>query len=208
MLCSTRDVALMSLRPMLFASRIEPLISVANSRDVSLVPKIVEWFRTNLRNPEPSTIHMVEREADRLLSGKIEGQPESEDHVHMISALAEILGVQRTASMIADGDWKQGAWDAYFDGIKVFIDPGTFTRFGQLVQCKRPLFGSSIDTSWSYYGYLFHEEARQLLEGLSSAAASHPEIASGSFIDGFHNEITGWLQQVLDRRSDLWLFAS
>ena len=193
---------------MLFASRIGPLILAAESRDVSLVPRIVDWFRTNLTNPEPSTIHMVEREADRLLSGKIEGQPESEDHVHIISALAEILGVQESASMIADGDWKQGAWDLYFDGIRMFIDPGTNTRFGQLVQRKRPLFGSSMDTSWSYYGYLFHEEARLLLAGLRSAATSHPKIASSRFIDGFHTEITAWLGEVQKRETDLWLFAS
>jgi hypothetical protein len=193
---------------MLFASRLEPLICAVETRDVSLVPRVVEWFHANLKNPDPATLNMVKREAERLLSGMLKGQAESENHVHIVSALANILAVQDEASMIADGDWKQTAWDTYFDAIKMLIDPETSEHFGQLAQRKRPLFGSSIETTWPYYGYLLREEVYQLLAGLNSIAISHPEIASESFIDGFHNEITGWLRTVQERTTDLWLFAA
>jgi hypothetical protein len=193
---------------MLFASRLEPLLSAAESQDVTLVPKILEWFRANLNEPDAATLGLVEREAGRLLRGDVRGQAESEDHVHIVSAVAQILGVREESSMIADGNWKQGAWDTYFERIEDVIDSGTSLQFGHLVQCTRPVFGASISTSWAYYGYLFRREAAELLAGLNAAAAAHPEIASSTFIDGFHNELSGWVQQALDRRTDLWLFAS
>src|ERR1700722_12544064 len=115
----------MSLRPMLFASSVQPLISAADSEDVSLIPRVVEWFSTSLEESDPSTIDMVKREAERLLSGNLKGQAESEDHVQIVSALAKILAVEIEASMIADGNWKQPAWDAYFSAIKRFIDSRT-----------------------------------------------------------------------------------
>lgn len=46
-----------------------------------------------------------------------------------------------------------------------------------------------------------------MLAALEQAAADHPEIASTGFIDGFHNELVGWLRQVEERKTDLWLYA-
>jgi hypothetical protein len=151
---------------------------------------------------------MVKHEATRLLSGGVKGQPETEDQVYVISRLAEVLGVQAEASQVADGDWKQGAWDEYFEELEASLDAQPILCFGYLTQCKRPLFGSTIDTSWAYYGYLFNEEVQNLLAGLNSAARSRPEIASDDFINGFHNQITGWLKQAQERGTDLWLFAA
>ncbi len=193
---------------MLFATRIEPIIAAARSGQVELVTRIVDWFRTNLDDPSPATLEMVEREAKNLLGGNMKGRPESEDHVYIISALAEVLGVQTPDVMIADGTWKQSAWYDYYDGIKLFIDEVTRDRYGQLALCKRPIFGSRIDTNWAYYGYLFNNEAQQLYAGLARIAIAHPEIASASFVDGFHNELVGWLRHVVERKTDLWLFAS
>jgi hypothetical protein len=193
---------------MLFASHVQPLIYAARSGDVSLVPKVVEWFRTNLIDPQPPTLEMLTREADRLLSGRLKGHAETEDHVQIISALANILGVQGKSFMIADGAWKQEAWDVYFDAIKGYVGQETALRFAQLAQCKRPLFGSSIETGWSYYGYLLAEEVCQLLAGLNSTATSHPDIASSNFINGFHDELIGWLHHAQERTTDLWLYAA
>lgn len=105
----------MSLRPMLYATDVRPLLSAASSRDVSLVERVVDWFRNNLRDPKPDTLDMARREAELLLSGAHAGRPESEDHVGIVSELAQLLGVQNHEAMIADGGWKWSAWDDYFE---------------------------------------------------------------------------------------------
>lgn len=198
----------MSLRPMLFAARLEPLMSAVQSRDVSLVPIVVDWFRTHLRDPQPSTLDMVRAETEKLLGGNISGGAESEDHVHIVSALATVLNMQVSPALITDDTWKQGAWNEYLEGVRAFLDPITEERLGQLALCKRPLFGSSINTSWSYYGYLFNGEVRELMAGLDELAHLHSEIRSPSFVEGFHFHLASWLRAVDSRAADLWLFAS
>jgi len=197
----------MSLRPMLYATNVKPLLAAASSRDLSLVERIVDWFRNNLPDPKPDTLDMARRETERLLSGAQAGRPESEDHVGIVSALAQLLGVQNHEAMIADGDWKWLAWDDYFEEAGPLLSTSAREQFGQLAHGERPLFGSAIESGWSYYGYLLNNEVQQLLAALEQAAADHPKIASTEFIDGFHNELVGWLHQVEERKTDLWLFA-
>ena len=193
---------------MLYTAQLEPLMTAVESRDVSLVPKVVDWFRNHLRDPDPSALNMVSIETEKLLSGEISGRAESEDHVHIVSALAAILNVQVSSGLITDGTWKQSAWTEYLEGVRIVLDPLSEKRLEQLTLCKRPLFGSSINTSWSYYGYLFNREVSELIAGLDLVANLHPQICSPSFVEGFHLNLASWLRMVDSRAADLWLFAS
>lgn len=186
---------------MLYGSSLAPLRTAAAARDVSLLQSVIETFPADVRD-------VARRGATTLFAPDSAGKPESEDQVHVVSALARVLGVERDESMIADGGWKDEAWEDYFQSVRDDLDDRARELFGLLAHKNRPLFGTSIQTSWSYYGYLLLNEVRELLAALERLQEARPEVASPGFIDGFHSELVGWLRQVVDRQTDLWLFAS
>lgn len=194
----------MSLRPMLYATDVSPLLKAASSRNVSLVEGIVTYFRENLDDPDEDTLEMAREEGEQLLRGAYADEAESEDHVNIVSALAVSLGVQDEERMIADGSWKQSGWDEYGELVGPMLPPTAWEKFAFLTQRVRPLFGSEIESDWSYYGYLLLGEVKQLRTALEQLANERPEIASSEF----HNEFVGWLRQAEERNSDMWLFAS
>lgn len=168
---------------------------------MSLVNRVVETFKPEHRD-------LARREATALFASDSANKPESEDQVHIVSAMARILGVQRNEAMIADGDWGDRAWEDYFKGVRESLDGRARELFGFLAQQKRPLFGSSIQTTWAYYGYLLLDEVQELLAALQRLEQARPGVASAEFIDGFHSELVEWLRQAVDRQTDLWLFAA
>jgi hypothetical protein len=193
---------------MLFAASLEPLLTAVQKRDVSLVAKVVVWFKENLSDPEPSLLKMAEDESRTLLSGQQQGKAESEEHMHIVSAMAKVLGVQMNENQIADGDWKQAAWDDYFQYASPHLPAAAITLWQNLCACKRPLFGNKVETSWAYYGYLTGAEAEALLSALDAMAETHSEGLYAAGIGEFHEVLVGWLNEVKTRKTDLWLFAA
>jgi len=194
----------MSLRPMLYATDVSPLLKAASSRNVSLVDGIVAYFRENLDDPDEDTLEMAREESEQLLGGAYADEPESEDHVNIVSALAASLRVQDEEHMIADGTWKQSGWDEYCELVGPILAPSDWEKMALLTQGVRPLFGTEIESDWSYYGYLLLGEVKQLRTALEQLAAEHPNVAESEF----HKEFVGWLRQAEERNSDVWLFAS
>jgi hypothetical protein len=142
------------------------------------------------------------------LSGQLSSEVETEYHVHIVAALAAILGVQVPPNQIADGTWKDDAWREYGYALLDTAPRDIVSTYGLLIDQQRPLFGVAGASNWSYYGYLSRVEVHSLRTALERTADAFPHIASGDFIDGFHEVIVGWLCECESRGTDMWLYAT
>jgi hypothetical protein len=192
---------------MLYAADVNPLLAVASARDMSFVPRIVQWFREHLLEPKPETLDLARCRAERLLSGAHASEPETDEDAYIVQAMAAILGISSLENMIADGGWKHPAWVEYAEGVGPLLAPLAQELLAALTAPKRPLFGSAISSTWPYYSYLRREEVPTLREALEKAAIDHPEITLVEFVDGFHNDLLVWLTEAEKRGTDIWLYA-
>jgi hypothetical protein len=186
-----------SLRPMVFASRVEPILRVATSRDPSCADSVVQSLRAGIG--ENGRL-----QAMALLSGEFAGKPETDEYIYVVAEIARALGVQTDEALIANGYWKQSAWQAYFSDIWELLD----ARGRELVEllATRPVFGGSFESTWPYYGYLMLGEVSELLAKVEDAAKAKPDLAWSDW-GRFHGELVGWLRVVEERGTDLWLVA-
>jgi hypothetical protein len=202
---------IMSLRPMIYASDVDRLHAVFGSGDEALAAKVAATLeeRVDKKAHEPA----LRAVAGDLRKAVMEGVPvkglrdETELHAVAIDALAGHLGLDHPDAMVHDGDWKHGAWEDYLDEAGEALDKATGPLMEYLVH-GRALLGEGIRSGWSYYAYLSLDEVVRLCDGLTVSARKHPEIADEDFIDGFHNELVGWLDSILKRKKALWLYAS
>lgn len=193
----------MSLRPSIYAADIAKFrASIAGER-APLVPSVEHWLR---KRGLKATAAQVHRDMDQLVAGVWAGKPERDEQVLLVAALAHACGVDAESAMIHWGNWKIGAYEDYFDAVKSLLPPASVKCF-EFVRTGRPLFGSGMDTEWSYYSYLTAEEVRSLLADLAAAHALSPELDAADCIHGFPTEFRGWIKQIEDRGADLWLFA-
>jgi hypothetical protein len=192
----------MSLRPMIYAVDLAPLITIANSNDASMAERVGDSFWSRLMDRKGWTQERARQEAFTLLSGGLYGKPETETHVCMVHYLAEMLGIGAEGSVVADGAWKISAWGHYLEHV--------FPQLGKWPQellsnfFGRPLFGTEIQTSWSHYGYLLGSEVDELLTALRVLSEWPHEKAH---LADFHQELISWLEEIRKRKSDLWLYA-
>jgi len=148
----------------------------------------------------------VRRAADELLSGGFDGRTELDTHVYAIVTIAQALGFQSEASEIHFGDWPIGAYHEYLDLLAPVL-PAVSREIYAHFLAGRPLIGDGIDTEWSYYSFLWAQEVRHLLSDLSQIHAMTPALNTKECIHGFPNEFRGWLNEVVRRSADLWVFA-
>jgi hypothetical protein len=187
----------MSLRPMLFASSVEPILRAARSCDRSCVDSVIESLA-------PGISEKGRRQAMALLSGEFSGKPETDEYIYLVGAIARAVGVQTDEALIADGQWKQSAWFAYLSEIWEHL--GTRGRGLAELLASRPLFGCSFESTWPHYGYLTLGEVLELLAMVEDVAKTKPDLVASDW-GRFHSELVGWLRMVAERRTDLWLFA-
>lgn len=201
----------MSLRPMIYAADVGRLRAVFGSGDEALASKVILALegRVDKKGHGPAQ----RAAADDLRKAVRDGVPvaglgdETELHAVAVDVLVGHLGLDAPEAMVHDGDWKHGAWQDYLDEAGEALGKATGRLMEYLVH-GRPLLGRGIKSGWSYYAYLSGDEVRQLRDGLTAAAKKNPEIADEDFIDGFHNELVGWLEAISRRGKGLWLFAS
>lgn len=193
----------MSLRPMIFAADLEPLLKIAESSDTTMAERVGDHYWSRLMNRNGWTQYSVRQVAHSLLSGAIVGKPENDMHVHMVFYLAGMLGIGKEGSAVADGHWNVRGWAHYAEHVFPHLEKWPQELFANLF--GRPLFGMEIQSSWSYYGYLLASEVEELLVALHAIT---PLASVTGHDPEFHQELISWLQAVLNRRSDLWLYAS
>lgn len=108
--------------------------------------------------------------------------------------------------MIHWGDWKIGVYEKYVEMVTSLLPPAS-VKYLEFVCSGRPLFGSEMETEWSYYSYLAADEVETLSAELATAHSRSPELDAADCVRGFPTEFRGWLKQIVDRGADLWLFA-
>ena len=193
----------MSLRPSLYAADITRFrASIAGDR-APLVRSVEDWLREH--GPE-ATAADIYRNMDQLIAGAWARKPERDEQVLLVAGLAHACGVDSESTMIHWGNWKIGAYEDYFDAVKSILPPASVKCF-EFVRSGRPLFGSEMETEWSYYSYLTADEVRSFSADLAAAHARSPELDSKDSIHGFPTEFRGWMKQIEERNADLWLFA-
>lgn len=114
-----------------------------------------------------------------------------------------MLGMMKEGSAIADGHWNVRGWAHYAEHVFPHLKKWPQELFANLF--GRPLFGIEIQSSWSYYGFLLNSEVAELLASLQALAGLAPVTEHDP---EFHQELISWLQEVLNRKCDLWLYAS
>jgi hypothetical protein len=72
----------------------------------------------------------------------------------------------------------------------------------------RAIFGRRIDTPWSYYGFLSLPQVRTLHAALATLQDDDPSLRGEPFMDGFLDELMGWLQTVESNNQDLWFYCA
>ncbi len=202
----------MSLRPMLYAADLGRLHTLLGSGNAALAARLLDDLRKRAEESGASAaeVEEVDKTIERAIHepAPLKGlKVENANHVAAIDRLASEAKLGKRASMIHDGDWKHFAWTDYLDEAGPKMDKATRTLAGHLVN-GRPLLGESMKSGWSYYAFLSNAEVRDLRDALAALGEEHPEIADEDFIDGFHNELVGWLDEVLNCKADLWLYAS
>jgi len=193
----------MSLRPSIYAADIAGFRALLAKKPSTLTQAVELWYREREFDETPKEI---EQAIDRLVSGAYSNQPESEEQIYLVAALAHAAGLDSESAEIHWGNWKIGAYDDYFTALTPLL-PDASLRYTQWLLHGRPLFGSRIITEWAYYSFLMADELRQLTADLAKAHTRVPELDSPNCIHGFPTEFRGWLRQVQDRDADLWLFA-
>jgi hypothetical protein len=193
----------LSLRPSIYTADLAKFrTSIAGERG-PLVQSIEPWL---IERGLKASAANVNRDLDQLLSGAWTGKPERDEHVLLVAGLAHACGVDSESAMIHWGNWKIGAYEDYFDAVKTLLPPASVRCF-EFVRSGRPLFGSGMETEWSYYSYLTADEVRSFSADLAAAHARSPELDSKDCIHGFPTEFRGWMKQIEERNADLWLFA-
>jgi hypothetical protein len=198
-----QEATALSLRPSIYAADIRHFRSAIAGERAPLVKSIEGWYRD--RGIEESAVE-INREIDSALGGGWAGRTESDRQVYLVAALACACDMESEAAMIHWGDWKIGAYDDYFDMLKPIL-PASIASLCEFIRSGRAMFGSRIETDWSYYSYLVAEEVRTLAAALDSAHVQSPDLDSPNCIHGFPTEFRGWIKQIEQRRADLWLFA-
>lgn len=74
----------MSLRPMIFAADLKPLLRIAESSDTTMAEPVSDHYWSRLMNRKGLTQDSVRQEAHSLLSGAFVGKPETDVHVDMV----------------------------------------------------------------------------------------------------------------------------
>jgi hypothetical protein len=87
------------------------------------------------------------------------------------------------------------------------FDPRTYQLLS-FIRDGRPMFGKRIITGWSYYAYLTSAELQELAAGVRQSQQGYPELASPECFEGFLLALLGWLDNITERKLDLWLFTA
>ena len=191
----------MSLRPMLYVADVQPLLDLRSMESSTIIDQVVDHFCKHLNNPDDQTLSLARTSAEGLLRQDASEKAESEDQANIVGAMASILNIQNESNSITDGDWKHQAWDDLLDDVEE-QSPAVAPLYVYLLY-GRPIFGSGIQSSWSYYAYLRLDEVRSLHEGLAGV-----KMDPGSELAEFYSELLDWLGTASKAEKDLWLFAS
>jgi hypothetical protein len=141
----------LSLRPSIFAADIAGFrSSLAAVGDLDLVDAVKQFMHDR---GSDATAAEIEREMKLLSSGGWAGKPEIDRQVYLVGAFAHVFGLDSDAAIIHWGDWKIGAYGDYFDAVKPVLPPPSMACC-EFLYSGRAMFGTEIDTEWSYYSYL------------------------------------------------------
>lgn len=210
----------MSLRPMLWSvPSVEPIRRIVGSNDAAWMEVVEAAIREREKEApdQRGESDGFRKAAAELLAGKVAG-PEKDDHVEVVNLWAEKVlplgGFDYDADpkaldpakprMLTDGDWKHMAWEDYRELVGPLVDEDVARLVDHLVE-GRPLAGTRIESSWSYYAWLDRPELDRLLGGLAAAGAE--EDFDADELEELHEELIEWLEGARACGA-LWLYAS
>lgn len=204
----------MSLRPEISGFNLKKMLSLFGCGDKKLIKEIQIELKKTL-----SDYPVITKKEFRELSKKgsviikqaiLKGAPfsdlvnENDSHV----AVADVFARHNQERCYTDSaDWKMGAFWGFESQYENKLDQTTKGLLSFLID-GRPLFGREIEQDWSYYAYLSLAEVKQLQAGLIKLQESCPELEGEEFMDGFIDELIGWLDTISGKNLDLWLYAS
>jgi hypothetical protein len=193
----------MSLRPEIFAFRLEPLRALFGSGSTDAITAIHQKLQ-ELAGEDADDEDIAEELnlAKSIVSRAImEGTPfpelDAEADAHVTAANHLASHGQKWKGTGSNG-WKMGAfWELDEKTRGQWKNPKAEEIFQYFIK-GRPLFGKQIDTGWSYYSYASLDEVVLLKSELEAFREISPR-----FIDEFRQ----WLNVAASDHLDLWMYT-
>lgn len=195
----------MSMRPLIYpVTSIRTLINAVGSNDATLVGKMVTAYRASYERDggAPDEEMIAERRVwgRSLVAGTMANDLEPSDWTLACELAATALGL--SDGMPVNEDWKWFAWCDYEELVQEKLAERAAALLHYLVE-GRPFKGASQEGNGVYHAWLERAEIETLRAALQELGEAEPEI--NDEIDGFHNELIGWLEACAGR--DLLLVA-
>ena len=185
----------MSLRPNFAGFRLASLRALSGCKDAGKRDAMVATYDRIVEPHDPKTRTAALAWIDRIVSGELAAAPpeiEPEELQHVVIALA-----QHEQELVRSGALY---WEAFL-GALYQRPAGASPAERQLARYflqGRPLFGDSIQTSWSYYAWMPHDQLDQL-----ERLMQHERYRA--LYD--HEDARAWLATIIARELDLFFYA-
>jgi hypothetical protein len=199
----------MSLRPEIYGFRIQKMLSLFGAKDEQLVKNLCRELDQTWKLPGPADYTLAYDTLRRAIfdeSKELWPDLEMEREPHVCAAVT-LAKHDQTWLDVGSGHWKMKAVFALVDEVIGEL-PVEIQPYLQVFGVGRLLFGPDLTTSWSFYGYLYHDELSALHEALVEFQNQHPEWRGDQFAYGVFDDFVGWLRQIQEKELDLWFYAN
>lgn len=211
----------MSLRPELYGFDQKKMFALFGSKNEKAVAEMTGTLQKSVEDTaDQEQRGFMEDAIKQIRSAVFEGVPTPglvSETVPQIWA-AKVLAEYGQKDMIdtESNFWKMRGIFDFMEEFEKRFEPQTKSLMDYFVY-GRPLFGTDIQSDWSYYAYMNLDEVKTLRAGIDK----HLQWAIDLTDKGYLNEIdfsdwtldlmeemVGWFDLIIENKRDLWFWAA